>query len=56
MIKTIENCQVIKDAIKTGDGYPIIKNGKCEGYCTFLDDEPCDKCKRCRYLMNGFES
>lgn len=49
-MKTVENCRVIKNAVNSGIGYPNVDNGKCEGYCTESDDEPCEECKRCRYL------
>jgi len=50
-MRTIENCKVIKDAVKMGEGYPKIYDGKCEGYCTFTSDEPHEICKICRWLF-----
>lgn len=50
-MKTIENCQLIKRMIKEMVGYPLIKDGKCEGYVISEEnDEPCDTCKECKYL------
>ena len=50
-MKTIDNCRVIKLAMKEMIGTPDIYNGTCQGYAVSeIDDEPCDKCKRCKYL------
>lgn len=51
--KTIDNCTVIKKAIKIGIGFCGTVGDKCEGYCTETDDEPCDKCKRCKLLIDN---
>lgn len=54
-MKTIENCRLIKRAVKAGIGNPNIRGGKCEGYCTEHDDEPLEECKRCRNLEGANE-
>ena len=53
MKKTIANCRVIRTGKWIGAGVPN-NDGieKCEGYCTLASDEPCEKCKRCKYLKN----
>lgn len=44
-----DDCELIKQSVKTGIGKPNFKDGKCEGYChSENDDEPLDKCKRCK--------
>ncbi len=52
-MKTINNCTVIKAAIEDGAGTPEVKDGKCLGYShvrtNIEDDEPIDKCKRCKF-------
>jgi hypothetical protein len=50
--RTIENCRVVKRAIRQGKGEPGKEefNGKiyCQGYQRSEDDdEPCTKCKTC---------
>jgi len=52
--RTIENCKVIKDAVREGVGEPLTesRNGKiyCEGYQkSEYDDEPYSKCMDCRF-------
>ncbi|WP_169718030.1 hypothetical protein SPSIL_008820 [Sporomusa silvacetica DSM 10669] len=51
-METIENCRVLKNAISRCIGYPDLIDGKCQGYCTEESDDPCEQCKRCRYLQN----
>ena len=49
--KTIENCTVIKKALKLGVGWPSINGDKCLGYAkSECDDEPLEKCKVCKFL------
>jgi len=52
--RTIENCAVIKNAVKRGLGEPEIQLGKCLGYSNGYDDEPCEKCKDCK-LNTAYE-
>lgn len=52
MAKTIENCRVIRRAAGDMIGKHQTTGDCCEGYCTQSDDEPCEECKRCRYLRN----
>lgn len=50
-MKSILNCQVISRAVTDGIGYPKFDTEKCEGYVkSESDDEPCEKCKKCRFL------
>lgn len=49
IIKTIQNCKIIKKALGEGEGLPKVYDGRCEGYqVSQTDDEPCGPCKRCK--------
>jgi hypothetical protein len=55
--RTIENCSVVKKAVRTGLGEPENQNGRCLGYAGSYgpdDDEPCEECKACK-LNTAFE-
>jgi hypothetical protein len=47
--RTIENCSLIRK-----HGKPNMDNGKCVGFGTENDDEPCETCKNCK-LNNTYE-
>jgi hypothetical protein len=49
--RTIENCRLVKKAIRQGVGEPKMIDGKCEGYAGNTD-EPCETCKNCN--INSF--
>jgi hypothetical protein len=46
--KTLENCNVIKEAIALGVGMPNQYEGKCEGYDAENREEPLKRCKCCK--------
>jgi len=51
MTKTNENCSLIKEMVKKGEGEPerYFNINRCLGYQKGEeDDEPCETCKRCR--------
>lgn len=51
--RTLDNCSLIKYCVLRGLGYPIKKDGKCFGYQkSEFDDEPCEKCRKCK--LNEF--
>ena len=55
-MKTIANCRVIRAGKVVGAGIPNNDGvDKCEGYCADVN-EPCEKCKRCKYLKNWKEA
>ena len=44
-IAKLSSCNLVKKL-----GNPIIRDGKCEGFCkSNYDDEPCEQCKECRF-------
>ena len=45
--RTMENCSVIKKAVKMGIGECGTEDGKCKGY-TNEGEEPCIKCIDCK--------
>ena len=45
--RTIENCSLIKKAIKELAGEPKVLEGKCEGYHN-EHDEPHEVCQKCK--------
>lgn len=52
--RTLEHCSLITYCEKVGIGRPNQKNGKCDGYQrSYEDDEPCEKCSRCK-LYSSF--
>lgn len=51
--KTIDNCTVIKRAVRDGVGYPDVSGDKCDGYAKGYCDEPHDSCIRCK-LFEGY--
>jgi len=55
MARSIETCQVIKRAVNEMIGYPELDNGKCMGYSTENDDEPIEKCKKCKFCTVPYE-
>ena len=47
--RTVENCSIAKRGVRLGEGEPHLDcDGKCMGYSHANDDEPIDKCKRCK--------
>jgi hypothetical protein len=50
--RTMENCSLIKKAVREMIGSPGIEDGKCVGYANRGSgddgDEPCEKCKECK--------
>lgn len=49
--RTVENCSLVKKAVKRGIGTPQMQSGKCMGYSAGdndANDEPCEKCKVCK--------
>lgn len=53
--KTIDNCTVIKNAVKRGIGKPeqYYNLNKCLGYARGEDDdEPCNACKKCKFYIS----
>lgn len=53
MKRTIDNCSLVKEAIKQMIGSPDIIDGKCMGYSSEPDadgddDESCETCKKCK--------
>jgi len=46
-MRTIENCSVIKKAVKLGVGECGTEDGKCLGYVTG-GEEPCEPCIDCK--------
>ena len=50
--KTIDNCTVIKSAIKEGLGFPDLFGDKCGGYAN-SGEEPYEACDRCK-LYEGY--
>lgn len=55
MKKTIENCRLIKRAIRIGIGSPEIRNNLCMGYSHGQDDdEPHPLCQQCK--ISGIEN
>lgn len=56
--ETIEDCPLIKRAEAKGEGKPKIfmDTYKCEGYQkSEINDEPCEKCKECKYYAYADE-
>lgn len=52
MKRTLDNCTLIKECVKKGIGEPkqYYNIERCEGYArSEYDDEPCEKCKKCKY-------
>jgi len=52
MTRTVNNCSLIKKAIRQGAGTCGTENGKCIGYASVADhdnDEPCEQCKECKF-------
>lgn len=47
MKRTLENCSLIRKMGDRGTDYPRQTDGRCAGYCTEDDDEPCKICKKC---------
>lgn len=56
--RTLDNCTLIKECVKAGIGSPkqYYNIERCEGYAkSEFDDEPCEKCKKCRYNISFCE-
>lgn len=50
MAKTLDNCRLI------GLHGAAVINGRCEGVeVSYVDDEPPDECKRCRFLYSNID-
>ena len=56
-MKSPDNCPVFRNALKNGVGgcqwwWHIEGGFTCQGYqVSKIDDEPCDKCKRCKHCI-----
>ena len=46
--RTVENCSIIKKAVRKGEGDPWVRNGKCPGYSHTEGDEPIEECLKCK--------
>ena len=46
--RTIQNCRLVKKAVRIGIGSPEIEGDMCLGYAGDCGDEPCDTCKKCK--------
>jgi|LSQX01.2.fsa_nt_gb hypothetical protein len=53
--RTIENCSMIKNAIKSGMGHCGTENGKCLGYAN-SGEEPHETCQECKLHVYYNES
>lgn len=47
MIRTIENCSLVKRMVRKGAGEPEREGDRCLGYAGQAD-EPCETCKECK--------
>lgn len=47
--RTLENCSVIKEAVRLGVGKPKQYDDQCKGYAGEDRDEPISRCKECQF-------